>query len=76
VQDRKQSQKEPRDSVLSESEQAALDYAKAKHEEHKHRAWLWGIIKGVSKWAAVVAGGVLVTLNVVKSVLSAIRDGL
>ena len=64
------------ESQFSDSDRAALDYARARHEEQKHRAWLWALVKGVSKWVAVVAGGALVLLNTLQSVLKAIRDGL
>jgi hypothetical protein len=64
------------DSQFSESDRAALDYARSRHKEHQHRAWLWALVKGASKWAAVVAGGLLVLLNTLKAVLQAIRDGL
>jgi hypothetical protein len=64
------------DSQLSESDRAALDHAKELHTQKQHRAWLWALVKGASKWAAVVAGGLLVLLNTLKAVLQAIRDGL
>ena len=64
------------DSQLSEADRADLAYARERRIEREHRAWLWAVTKGAAKWAAVVAGGVLVLLNTVKAIIGAIRDGL
>ena len=76
MQDRTKDRPDSRDSQISDTDRAALDHAREVLTAHQHRVWLWGIIKGGAKWTAVVAGGLLVTLNVVKAVLSAIRDGM
>lgn len=41
-----------RNSEFSDSERAALDDAKQRHEVAKHRAWLYATIAKVTKWIA------------------------
>lgn len=64
------------DSQFSESDRAALDYARSRHKEQQHRAWLWALTKSGAKWVTVIALGITALLNTLKAVIGAIRDGL
>ena len=74
VQDRKD-RPEVRDSQLSESDRAALDYAKALRDEKQHWTWLWKKFGWVLRWPTL-AGGVVITFTMIEKLAKLVRDGL
>lgn len=47
----------------TESDRAALDYAKAEMEERDHRKWLWSLFKRGSAWILGIVGFFSVTIE-------------
>jgi hypothetical protein len=65
------SKRENSDSQLSDSESAALEYAKQSYDQAQHRKWLWGIVgKGV-KWIAAVIGFFMLVADAARSLWKA-----
>lgn len=47
---------EQADDKRTESDRAALDYAKSELEESNHRRWLWSLFKRGSAWVLGIVG--------------------
>ena len=63
------------DSHFSDSDRAAIDYARQLRDEKMHWAWLWKKLGWILKWPTL-AGGVVITMTMLEKLLKAIRDGL
>lgn len=47
-------------SGFTDSDLAALEFARKELQEQQHRAWLWASLGRIAKWGLAVIGGVTV----------------